>query len=303
MAQHYPDLASIALFLATVETGSISAAARIHDITQPAATARLRRLERSLGIRLLDRSTVGSSPTVEGATVVIWANDLVRTAEQLMAGATALRSSRQRPPIRITGSYTTAEYLLPQALVELRKSSPDIAISLSVANSSTVIDDVLTGRSELGFIESSSVPKGVKHRAVGTDRLVAVIASEGQHGDHPALDPHELAAHTLVLREHGSGTRDVFLNALHEAGGPNPSSVIEMGSTAAVLQATTAGGVIGIVSELAVRGGHGAPLRPIPTPKLNLERTLRAIWLPKNDALVADAVGAAARAGRALSIR
>jgi mono/diheme cytochrome c family protein len=60
----------------------------------------------------------------------------------------------------VTASYTTAEYLLPQALIELRRTSPGIAVTLSVSNSSIVIDDVLTGRCDLGFIELPPVQPG-----------------------------------------------------------------------------------------------------------------------------------------------
>lgn len=299
-AAGYPDLDSLVLFLDACETGSISAAGRRRGITQPAATGRIRQLERRLGVTLLHRSTTGCSPTDAGRMVCAWAREVVGAADRLVAGTDAFRTAPAGVALRVTASYTTAEYLLPQALIELRRISPSITVSLLVANSAGVIDDVRSERSGLGFIEGTSIPRGLRHRSVATDRLV-VIAAANSPTAVGALDARALAGHTLVLREPGSGTREVFLRALTQAGTRAPSSVIEMGSTAAIMQAVAAGDALGVVSELAMREHeHTGQLRTVPIPQLQLQRTLRAIWQPQHSGAVSDVVDAAVRAGQRL---
>lgn len=279
MTEPHLDLDSVGLFLAACESGSISAAGRRFHLTQPAATARVRRLEQQLGLTLLERSTQGCAPTPAGRAVAEWARELVGSADRLLASIAALRDGDRTRTLRVTASYTTAEYLLPQALVELRETAPGTAVSLSVANSATTIDDVRTGRSQLGFIEGEAAPSGFSERAIGTDQLV-VIGAAG----HPLarqggpVDIAELVRHPFVLREQGSGTREVFLAAVRDAGAPAPTSVLELGSTAAIMRAVAASDTLGVVSDLAMRVNASVDLVVVPTPALRARRTLRSIW-------------------------
>src|SRR5687768_302801 len=135
MAERFPDVDALALFVGVCETGSISAAARAFGLTQPAATERIRRLERRLGLLLLHRTPTGSSPTETGAAVEAWAREVVACCDRLVESARTLRSKAGRVTLRVAASYTTAEYLLPEALVDLRRRSPGVTISLSVENS------------------------------------------------------------------------------------------------------------------------------------------------------------------------
>ena len=57
-----PSFADLELFVAVLDTGSLSRAAAVQGISQPAASARLRGLERRLGVQLLERTTAGSTP-------------------------------------------------------------------------------------------------------------------------------------------------------------------------------------------------------------------------------------------------
>ena len=301
MVDHYPDVESLALFLAACEMGSISAAGRTRGLTQPAATAHIRKLERRLGVTLLHRSTKGCWPTEAGGTVAAWAKAVVSAVDRLVTGAKALQGDTGQVALRVTASYTTAEYILPQALIELRRRSPGIAISLLVSNSAGVIDDVLGGRSQLGFIEGDVVPRGLRHRSIAADRLVVIAATDNPIDREVPLTPNELNAYTLILREPGSGTRDVFVKALAAAGVPLPTSVIEIGSTAAIMRAVIAGDALGVVSELAMREHeYAGTLRSVPILGLHLDRTLRAVWTPRHTRTVTDVVAAATRAGNYL---
>ncbi|MEU5715099.1 LysR family transcriptional regulator [Streptomyces sp. NPDC020403] len=266
------------LLLSVARHGSLGRAGREVGITQPAASSRIRSMERQLGVALLDRSPRGSRLTHAGALVTDWARKVVEAAEAFDAGAQALRDRRDSR-LRVAASMTIAEYLMPGWLIALRAGRPDTAVSLLAGNSSDVARRLLAGEADLGFVEGLSVPEGLDGTVVAHDRLVVVVAPS-----HPwarrrtRLMPGELAASPLVLREHGSGTRQVLDAALAVHGGL-ARPLLELSSTTAVKGAAESGAGPCVLSELALGEELSARrLVEIPVEGVRLRRELRAVW-------------------------
>ncbi|MFD7992968.1 LysR family transcriptional regulator [Streptomyces mexicanus] len=275
LAHRVPDLGALELLLAVARLGSLGAAARELGITQPAASSRIRSMERQLGLALVDRSPRGSRLTDAGALVTDWARRVVEAAEAFDAGAQALRDRRDSR-LRIAASMTIAEYLLPGWLIALRTRRPDTAVSLLAGNSAMVAERLLNDAADLGFVEGLSVPAGLDSAVIAHDRLIVVTAP-----GHPwarrrrPLDAAELAATPLILREKGSGTRQVLDAALGGLARP----LIELSSTTAVKASAVSGAGPAVLSELAV--GEELSLRRlvnVPVQGVALRRDLRAVW-------------------------
>lgn len=275
LAHRVPDLGALELLLAVARRGSLGAAARDLGITQPAASSRIRSMERQLGLTLLDRSPRGSRLTDAGALVTDWARRVVEAAEAFDAGAQALRDRRDSR-LRVAASMTIAEYLLPGWLIALRARRPDTAVSLHAGNSTAVAERLLTGAADLGFVEGLTVPAGLDSAVIGHDRLIVVTAP-----GHPwslrrrPLRAAELAATPLILREKGSGTRQVLDAALGGLARP----LLELSSTTAVKASAVSGAGPAVLSELAV--GEELSLRrlvTVPVEGVDLRRALRAVW-------------------------
>ncbi|MGW4320074.1 LysR family transcriptional regulator [Streptomyces sp. NPDC004684] len=275
LAHRVPDLGALELLLAVARLGSLGGAARELGITQPAASSRIRSMERQLGLALVDRSPRGSRLTDAGALVTDWARRVVEAAEAFDAGTQALRDRRDSR-LRVAASMTIAEYLLPGWLIALRGHRPDTAVSLLAGNSATVAERLLAGEADLGFVEGVSVPAGLDSVVIAHDRLIVVAAPA-----HPwarrrrPLDAAELAATPLILREKGSGTRQVLDAALGGLARP----LIELSSTTAVKAAAVSGAGPAVLSELAV--GDELTLRrlvTVPVEGVALRRALRAVW-------------------------
>ncbi len=278
-----PDLESLDLLLSVAELGSVGKAAHAHAISQPAASAKLHRLERQVGLALLTRSTSGSTLTPVGHAFVTWAREVVLSAASLAENVTALRQSRSAK-LRIAASLTVAEYLLPSWLLKLRRENPTLDVSAVVANSHDVCDRVRAGQVELGFVETPAVPADLSHRQVGTDELAFVAAP-----DYPAarrrapLQPVDLTTQPVLLREVGSGTRETFLEALATA--LNEPTVdlmhaVELGSTTTILATARAGGGIGVISARAASVDlHAGTLAAVTVAGLTATRPLNAVWV------------------------
>ncbi|MCN9240882.1 LysR family transcriptional regulator [Streptomyces sp. RY43-2] len=275
LAHRVPDLGALELLLAVARLGSFGRAARELGITQPAVSSRIRSMERQLGVALVERSPRGSRLTDAGALVTDWARRIVEAAEAFDAGAQALRGRRDSR-LRVAASMTIAEYLLPGWLMALRAERPDTAVSLLAGNSATVAERLLAGEADLGFVEGLTVPPGFDSAVVGHDRLVVVTAP-----GHPwarrrtPLSAEELASTPLILREEGSGTRQVLDTALGGLARP----LLELSSTTAVKSSAVSGAGPAALSELAVGEELSARrLVSIPVAGVRLDRTLRAVW-------------------------
>lgn len=270
-----PDLGAMELLLGVARLGSLGRAARELGITQPAASGRIRSMERQLGVALVDRSPRGSRLTDAGALVTDWARRVVEAAEAFDAGAQALRDRRDSR-LRVAASMTIAEYLLPGWLIALRAQRPDTAVSLLAGNSAAVAERLLAGEADVGFVEGLSVPAGLDSAVIAHDRLIVVTAP-----GHPwarrrsPLSAAELASTPLILREEGSGTRQVLDTALGGLARP----LIELSSTTAVKASVVSGAGPAVLSELALGEELSAHrLVSIPLSDVQLRRSLRAVW-------------------------
>ena len=232
-------------------------------------------MERQLGVALVDRSPRGSRLTDAGALVTDWARRIVEAAEAFDAGAQALRDRRDSR-LRVAASMTIAEYLLPGWLIALRAARPDTAVSLLAGNSTVVAERLLADEADLGFVEGLTVPAGLDAAVIAHDRLIVVTAPS-----HPwarrrkPLDAAELASTPLILREKGSGTRQVLEAALGSLARP----LIELSSTTAVKASALSGAGPAVLSELALGEELSAHrLVRIPVNGVRLRRALRAVW-------------------------
>jgi len=275
----FPAVADLLVLLAVAEAGSVSAAARQLGIAQPNASRTLRRLERQLGLSLIDRAARGSNLTSAGSLVLDWAREVVEANDRLVTSAAALHAPRPAR-LAIAASQTIAEELLPRWLASLRVERPGVAVGLTVTNS-TEVGRLINGGA-LGFVESPQLPASievpVKSSIVATDRLVVVVCPDhawARRTRPVSLD--ELVATPLVVREPGSGTRVSFEQAVDHLTLAAPA--MELASNAAVRVAVSAGAGPAVLSELAVRSAvETGLLRAVMVDQLVIERPLRAVW-------------------------
>ncbi|MBP6995766.1 MAG: LysR family transcriptional regulator [Phycicoccus sp.] len=274
----WPDLALLELLVAIDSTGSLSEASRRVGVSQPNASRTLRRVERTLGLALVEADTRGSRLTPHGVLVAEWAQSVLDPARALLVAVEGLRTD-SRGHLAVAASRTIAEYAVPAWLALLRSEQPQVLATLTVDNSSQVCDLVLDHACELGFIESPGVPKSLRHTTIGVDELVVVVAPS-----HPwtrrrrrPVTAAELAATPLVVRESGSGTRATAERALTAFDRAAPA--LELASNEAVRIAVASGAGPAILSPLAVASALASgQLTQVAVEGVDLRRRFRAVW-------------------------
>lgn len=273
-----PDLAALDLLDSIAELGSLGQAAARHAISQPAVSLRMSQLERRLGLTLLMRTPAGTRLTPAGERVVTLSRQVLAEARAMMTGVEALVAA-ESSHLRVAASLTVAEHLLPGWLAALHRESPDVVLSVEVTNSAKVLDRVREGVADVGFVEGHEhrLP-GLASVAVRSDRLVVVVDPR-----HPwarrqtPLTGTELADTELIVREAGSGTREILMDGLTPFGGIR--SRLELGSSAAILEAARRGEGPAVLSALAVAADVDAGrLVAVATEGIDLTRVLRAVW-------------------------
>ena len=116
-------------FIAVVEAGSLSTAAKRTGTTQPTLSRHIRELEAALSVRLFTRSVRGLDPTDAALSLIDDARAMSNAAEALVLKAQG-RSQRLIGTVRITASVVVANLLLPPILAAFRETEPDIQIEL-----------------------------------------------------------------------------------------------------------------------------------------------------------------------------
>jgi molybdate transport repressor ModE-like protein len=274
-----PDLSSLRLLVDVARLGSIGAAGRAAGISQQSASARLRTMERELGLTLLQRSPTGAALTPQGTLLVEWATDLLHRADEIETALATLRQQRSRQ-LHVHASMTTAEHLLPGWLVRLRERSP-VPVSLHATNTDAVLAAVRSGEADLGFIEGPADLSGLASAVVGSDELVLVAApTDPWARRRRPLRPEAVAARPLTSREPGSGTRGVAEHAAAAVGVTLAPPEVELTTAAAVLASVAAGGAPAFLSRRVVQRDLAAgTLVAVPVAGLDLQRRFTAVWI------------------------
>ncbi|MFD6700280.1 MULTISPECIES: LysR family transcriptional regulator [unclassified Microbacterium] len=279
-----PDLGSLELLVAVVRTGSISGAARETGVTQQSASARLRAVERQLGLSLFQRSPSGTRPTLEGEVVASWADDVLAAVGRFR---TATRTLRGESSARLTvaASQTVSARLLPLWLVALRRGQVEIgrtptAVQLLSGNSTDAAALVRDGHADLAFIESTEVPVDLGATMVDQDELVLVVAPEHPWNGRGPVEFDLVADEPLVAREQGSGTRRAWEDEVRRRLGRDAAEPAVVLPTSAAVRSAVAGGLGAAVMsrrEAAddIRLGR---LRAVRTAGEPVIRPITALW-------------------------
>ena len=198
------NLRQLEVFLATARGGSTRAAADRIARSQSAASTALAELEAALGVALFDRIGRRLQLNENGRALLPQAQALVDQAAEIQN----LFTDAHAAPLRVAASFTIGEYLLPSLVSRWTQLHPKSRVHLRIGNTSDVIDAVAALDVDMGFVEGSQTHPDLLTQPWRDDELV-VLAAPGHPLAGRCATPQQLAQATWVLREHGSGTRQI----------------------------------------------------------------------------------------------
>jgi LysR family transcriptional regulator, low CO2-responsive transcriptional regulator len=284
-------LNQLSSFLAVAREGSVSGAAEKLYVTQPSISAAVSSLSREIGVDLTERVGRGIGLTPAGESFRPYAADVLGLIEQGRQAAREAADFSMRS-LRIVAVATAAEYVVPSLLRAFHRLHPEVNLALEVANRATVFERVLEHEVDVAIAGRPPDDERIAGLAFLKNDLALIVAPDDPLAGGRPVKPEQLAERVWLMREPGSGTRQLVTEFL--AGHDLRPQTLTLGSNGAIKEAVRLGlGVslqsrvavehelgTGALAELSVRGGlprrqwyalHSATVPPRPAVEQFLE--------------------------------
>ena len=262
-------LRQLEVFAEVLKSGSTTQASVMLALSQSAVSAALTDLEGQLGVQLFDR--VGKRLVVNEHGRLLYPRALA-----LLEQTTEIEQlfREDNGAIRVYASSTIGNYILPAMIARYRQDFPDLPLELSVGNSQDVINAVLDFRVDIGLIEGPCHSTEIISEPWVEDELVVFAAPSSPLTKGP-VTLEQLAASPWILRERGSGTRELvdYLLLSHL---PRFQMAMELGNSEAIKHAVRHGLGISCLSRRVIAEQlQAGTLSEVPVP---LPRLVRTLW-------------------------
>ncbi len=236
------------IFLAVCDSGGITAASKRLFISQPSVSAAISDIETEYGVRLFDRISRKLYLTETGRQLLEQARYLVNRFDAMESG---LRGMGEHGILRVGASITIGNRFLPDFVKRFGANHTAIRVQAAINSSEQLERMLLDNELDLALIEGVPHHKKIVSRVFMKDELVVVCAPYHPLADGGRITLDQIAASDLILREKGSGTRELFdlTMALH---GIQPEPLWESVSTQAIVRAVHAGLGLSVLPYLLV---------------------------------------------------
>lgn len=246
-----PDLVSLALFLRTVDSGSLSKAAEQSHIALSAASRRIALLESYLDIKLLTRGQRGVSPTPAGIALASHARSLLKEAERLKTNLSDYAKGI-KGIVRMYANTSSLTQYLPKEIASFARSFPNIRVEITERLSSEIIESITDGLADVGVVFAASTNyQGLVFHPYKVDNLVAVMPEDMMLGVR-RLTLSDLLEVDLVVLESNTAMLGLLQGAA-EAEGKVLRLRVQVKSFEAICKMIEAGLGVGILPEIAAK--------------------------------------------------
>ncbi len=236
-----------------MELKSFSRAADAVFLSQPTVSEHIRSLEEWVGEKLLDRLGREVLPTPAGAILFDYARRIIALRDEAQQSIEKFRGNLAGNLV-LGASTIPGAYLLPGFIETFHLRYPSARITLRIAGSGRVVQDIIEGTCELGLVGAPAKETTLELREIAGDELLLAIWPEHRWAGRSGVRLEELCSEPFILREQGSGTRLALEKAL-QSSGFDPARlcvVATMGSNEAVRQCVRGRLGISFISSLAM---------------------------------------------------
>jgi LysR family transcriptional regulator, transcriptional activator of the cysJI operon len=237
---------ALRVFLAVTDHGSFTKAADALHLTQPAVSQHIRSLERDLGAHLMERNNRIIRLTKAGEIVREHARLIIQTEAEMRHRVSEL-STTVMGTLYVGASYSIGEYMLPVFLADFCKAYPGVEPKIEIGNTTSIAERVAARELDVGLVEGTNRRKEVETQILGTDQLILVGAPDNPLTDRTVVSETEIRDTCWILREEGSGLREVSDYILTEYG-IHPARTMTFSSTQAIKEAVKSGIGISVLS-------------------------------------------------------
>lgn len=248
------DFKQLAAFVTVAELKSFSKASERLYLSQPTISAQIRNLEAELKTRLLSRTTKTVRLTPVGEEFYEDARNILAIQKKIYRRCFDERTLT----LRIGASTIPVSYLLPEVLFNYWKNRPSFRFELRQGGSRKIIDGVLNGLHDIGFVGIDPTDEALETIPVWQDRLVLITTADEKFRELRNLNPvpyQALLAEPMILREEGSGSLQSAESFLTRFGFRKVrlNVIARVDDTEAIKRMVARGMGVTIISDLAVQ--------------------------------------------------
>lgn len=269
------DIADLQALVAVVERGGFRAAAAAINLSQPALSRRIDKLEEALGVRLFERTTRRVTLTLVGREFYAKAQEILASVESSLLSISdiAMRSGGE---ITIACVPSVAYHYLPPAIAQFNAAYPNIRIKVIDEGANEVLHCVQRGEADFGINFIGASEADIDFDAVISERFVLACRHDHALASRRSVKWSELDKYPYVGVARSSGNRLLLDQALASTE-VRPSALYEVRHVATSLAWVAAGLGIAAVPHLAMPVAAGSPLKAIALVEPKVERTLGLI--------------------------
>ncbi|RXT07227.1 selenium metabolism-associated LysR family transcriptional regulator [Ammoniphilus sp. CFH 90114] len=243
-------------YMAAIKKNFSETAKTLH-LSQPTVSLQIQQLESVLDTKLFERTTKNIKLTKPGALLFQYAERIIQLEHEAIKEIALLSDSIQGN-LHIGASLTIGESILPYIIGKYSKEYQGVSLNLEIFNSTQIIQWLKQHKIDLGFIESPIHDSELVHIPFMEDELVVISSTKDVHpliGDKEVISPEELFALPLILREPGSGTRQVMEESLrkHKLNPSHLNIVLELGNTESIKASVESGMALSIISHSSIQ--------------------------------------------------
>jgi len=238
-------LRQIEIFLNVVEIGHLTKVAKFMGLSQSAVSMSIKELEGTLNSPLFDRI---NKKLILNEVGRAFKDEVLPLFKKFRDIEYEFKNSINKGMIRVGASTTIVDYLMPPIICSYMSSSPDVKITLKEGNTQEITELIKDGKIDIGFIEGFINDSEIIQEIIGTDELVVVSADRTLIDNYSIKD---LENRRWVLREEGSGTREVFLNYIKKSA-TDINIFLELGHTESIKSILLNHQCLTCISKLAV---------------------------------------------------
>lgn len=273
-----PDYKALATLKAVVELGSVNQAANALYIGQPAVTKRLRSLDSSYGVPLMQHQGRKLELTSAGEKVYAYAKLILEHQANLLDDLASLRTGHNR--LRLEVTFAIGEHVLPDILLYFAEAQPELQIESRLGYSRRIHTRLATGLSDIALLEQAPRHPDIQVEPWMQDELLLVCGS-----GHPlwgsSVEISELDKLHYVLRETQSSIRNTLDQTLNDIGVKQLKIDMEVGSTDTIIEILLRGKQVSFLPQFAVNTYlERNSLHHIKIKHLQINRTL---WIAYNN--------------------
>lgn len=245
------NLNQLKLFYLAVKRKSLSSAARELNITQPAVTKGIQRIQEHYEVNLIQR--MGKEPvlTTAGKAVYQIAEkifEMEKQAEECLLE----HQQKKMDQVVLHASESFGAYFLPAIISRFNKAYPQVKVTVNIVPNNQVIDNTLNFMNDFGCISLPMTHKKLQVREILEDQPVIIVPPEHPFAQKKNVAPGDLEGQVMIMHEEGS-VFQAFIHRFQEKNNIAFSMPITLSNNEAIKRAVESGTGIALLSKHAAR--------------------------------------------------